>query len=334
MSPGNLLNKIRNLKNSRSERIYLRYLDKESYNIGHSLIRKGFEEISKTKAEFVSHFITETPNTFLDKKTVRLSTSLFIEKNHEFMQFQESKHFYESLKLPIGKSLELGLGVNGILGEEVSQLGLSEFLATYLNLLRHHEILIGARGKITKDFLQKNGLNPENILITSCPSVQLIKSAPAEIDEMNKRLIISGALLADEGYMSDIVSKNYELLVIPQSIDEYENARKASEKIKVLKVFLPGNYKEWKYGIQSWSPGLVIGTRLHGAILALSLGFPAVIMSGDLRTAEICGDSQLPHVPDICSLEVATDIYHNTNWSEFESAKNCYRENINILLNK
>jgi hypothetical protein len=46
-----------------------------------------------------------------------------------------------------------------------------------------------------------------------------------------------------------------------------------------------------------------IGTRLHGAIMALNAGIPALVTNGDMRAKEVTDYFRIPLLPAICGLD-------------------------------
>lgn len=80
--------------------------------------------------------------------------------------------------------------------------------------------------------------------------------------------------------------------------------------------------------IPSWlehlrSVDLVIGTRIHGTMLALQAGTPAVCVTIDSRQVELCEIMNIPSIPraDVergVSVEHALDVLHAFDWLAFD----------------
>ena len=76
-----------------------------------------------------------------------------------------------------------------------------------------------------------------------------------------------------------------------------------------------------------------MGTRFHGNVAALLNGVPAVVLTHDSRTKELCDFAAIPHVSvaDVENLD-AQQLYEGANFDLFESRyRNNYRSYVEFL---
>lgn len=194
---------------------------------------------------------------------------------------------------------------------------------------------IGIRGHITEEALSSIGI--KNTTIIGCPTYfengQKQKIIKKEFSDSSP-ILGTGLFSTKElnpiyyiGQSEKITLKichgsNY----LPQDIyDIYANAYPgyANNFIKAIqsgrvKAFC--NMDEWKEYIKSQKIELSVGTRVHGSIVAMNTGIPAICTAGDSRATEMCSYLGIPHMPGICGLDLHIAEFYNF-FDEFAVSK-------------
>lgn len=229
--------------------------------------------------------------------------TLFV--NHsEFKGFNEIfEHLVEHHKI----SAVLNLGINGLKNETVLFERLPTSQQNFLLDLKVRNIPISCRGSQTLEFLQRSGFKDENLYLTGCPSLQLIKEPSKEFPSDFSRVLVTGALESRLDLLAPLTSTETKFLFIPQTIDSYLLGLEISKSDQRIEIFLPATYDAWIGKIKEWQPEIALGTRLHGNMAALSLGIPTMFMSGDIRTREITQLAKLPFADDLLEIDTALD---------------------------
>jgi hypothetical protein len=202
----------------------------------------------------------------------------------------------------------LGLGINGMKNENVLFEKLSDSSRNFIRFLKVNNVAIGCRGNETKDFLINLGFESENLFLTGCPSLQLIKPIPLKLNPNLSRILVTGALIERLDLVEDFENPGIDkILFVPQTLDSFMQSLELSKRDQRIEIFLPTSYNSWKDKLKKWEPDLSIGTRLHGNLMALSLGIPTLFMSGDIRTREVTRVANLPFADDLRSISTVKD---------------------------
>lgn len=173
----------------------------------------------------------------------------------------------------------------------------------------------GTRYGMTDAFLKSNGINRQMFSFSSkfdCPMIY--QSEPEEIE-----LLTGGLSVADLGAeKSSLLTHLY-----------------GCKTISDLDRFLAKNGKVF-FDLRSWSAFLadfsaVIGTRLHGSIIALSTGRPAVIVPHDSRTAEVASFAgmqaiQGPIARDCSTIEELESLISSKNLERYRDVRSKNQE--------
>lgn len=319
-----IINFLANLK----EQNFINFVERSGFNTGHALISAGFFEIINKNIGHTITLVWQKKEKIFGENEFRLSTSLLIKSSANFASYDETNYFFNSINFPENKGIEIGLGINAYRNQNFQLDELIDQSQIYLKKLISKKYIIGARGNRTYEFLLKSGFSKESLFISSCPSLQLIKKPPREIHSKPIRILVSGGYLNHSEYLKSLISEGCILMTIPQSKDELELAKRVIRSGIPLTLKLPRNYKEWRRFLEKWKPDFHMGSRMHTAILALSMGIPSVLMSGDLRSQEICEDSGISHASDIIKLEEALMVYGKFNWETFSLRRDFYRGEI------
>ena len=298
-------------------------------NTGHSAIELGFKSCRiSAKNEVLSVWDANigTKNCSCRSKIkpeILLATSLIVSDSTitNSSDFSEMNTRITHLNAFHKFSSVIGLGINSTTGNDVdiNQLDVSQqnFLK---NLMRDHTS-IGCRGQETKRFFLGNGFQESNLFVTGCPSLQLIDTNLKEVPKNISRILVSGALINRLDLIESLEPDEIKILVIPQTIDSYMNVLRVQKLYSGIEIFTPSSYRSWVNKLKSWRPDVSIGTRLHGNITALSVGIPAIMMSGDVRTREIATVSGLPFLSDIAPIRSAITQFEFADMQEVEQKK-------------
>jgi hypothetical protein len=179
---------------------------------------------------------------------------------------------------------------------------------------------IGIRGEITNEALAKIGVT--NAKVIGCPTyfengaARILKKKPltpdvgilgtglfsthapnpihfiAQSETLGMKLALGGAPEPD-----DIK----ELLACANAYPGYANAFLRSLKSGRVHAF--HDMDVWRHYITSSDIVFAAGTRLHGSIMAINSGVPAVCTAGDTRASETCAHLGIPHRPGLCGLD-------------------------------
>lgn len=221
-------------------------------------------------------------------------------------------------------AVTIGIGLQA----DTTDLGairISQSCDRFIRLLSAKAPFISTRGFLTTRFLQSIGVM--NVVTTGCPSIYmpLVDSDPvaasgsstviqstryyfsseaARVRGLNNLLFeAAGGFRYDMIYQSE--PEEMEYLLKPDSDIGSDVARLIGlaklyglEDLGELKSYLDAHGRTF-LDLDKWSAYLkskqrVLGTRLHGAILALNSGVPAMLLAHDSRTSEMIDFAGIP----------------------------------------
>ena len=226
----------------------------------------------------------------------------------------------EQVEIPV---IPVGLGVQSPHSDldRVSVSASSERLA---HIFSQKANFISVRGDFTRNYLHSIGI--DNVVTTGCPSLYMRISEDAIYDPEGEIAILSTRYPIRQDFL-DIKSLNNGLFKVAakQDLDIiFQSEREEMEYLfyKNKKALFPENIpdgvqqvygfetpeqlvdfidrkgrcftdlKEWAAYAQTKAG--IVGTRLHGTILALNAGCPAVLFAHDSRTTEMITFASLP----------------------------------------
>jgi polysaccharide pyruvyl transferase WcaK-like protein len=157
---------------------------------------------------------------------------------------------------------------------------------------------IGVRGHVTEEYLGAIGI--KNVLVCGCPS--LIKISESSINLLkNKIQKTNYKHLAINGYESIKDFVNYK------SYEFFEQSNFENRKNMFIDV------EKWGKKLQQLDCS--VGTRIHGNILAIKYGTPALVYPKDLRIKELVEHHKIPNT--IISSNI--DLNESLNEKSYES---------------
>jgi hypothetical protein len=180
---------------------------------------------------------------------------------------------------------------------------------------------IGVRGKITQESLAQVGVH--NTMVIGCPTYFETGFGRT----LGKKKLTPSCSILGTGLFSTHAPNPVHFLAQSEtlgmkisfeetlSVDDISEFQAAAASYPgYLNTFLKAlkhnrvrgfhNIDAWKRYISESDICLAIGTRLHGSILALNCGVPALCTAGDTRAKETCEYLGIPHQPGICGLDV------------------------------
>lgn len=249
------------------------------------------------------------------------------ECTHVFLVLQDQIRIHESygLKLPYKKIIRFlrrvkipiviaGLGANSLCGYDVSfHKKLSRELIEFLSELSQLTNVIGVRGDFTRDVLNKLGIR--NVETIGCPSYYEMGA---------KRVVLK------RGYESVACSSGVSGVIMDRSQIYLQDETRIVQSIAYgSENFIEPNEMKYicerKYrffsDIQGWKQSVsghsfFVGCRVHGAILALNSGVPAVVMNGDSRAREMCEYLNIPYFPELRNEKSIQKIYEMCDYEK------------------
>ncbi len=174
-----------------------------------------------------------------------------------------------------------------------------------LKALRNPYISVGTRGHQTNNFLREFGgivtsavgcpsFYSRNVHVTREIDLEQIGTNGrfanlrestihiAQGDDFGEPLLIG--LIKGDG-------KIYATEEVKNSLSEFYDSN------FIDKIYFPASTRDWRVATEKLT--VVTGTRLHGAIMALSLGIPALTTATDVRALETLEFMRLPHFNEL-----------------------------------
>jgi hypothetical protein len=255
----------------------------------------------------------------------------------------------EKINIPV---ITIGIGLQAN-STDIDKVRVNESSMRLIKLLSNKSKWISCRGDFTRDWMGSVGI--KNTVTTGCPSLYMKLEGQYENQVDGGEVILQGTRywVSTEFNQSNDINRNIyamagrlNLPMIYQSeaeeIDylvysESRNDQHAKNK-KLAFANLYGfteyedviNYISVKghvfFDIDKWSEFVknnvgVIGTRLHGAIIALNSGKPARLITHDSRTQEIADFAEIPTIPESLVLDLneadARRILNDTDLSRY-----------------
>jgi hypothetical protein len=176
---------------------------------------------------------------------------------------------------------------------------------------------IAVRGEYTADVLTRMGIR--NFSVTGCPT-HFVKGAgrqfvmrPWDADKhvgvggyfphaehcqlhyyfQDERIFAKALYFNDDYDEDDFKHHSMDFIAYPQY---HAFTHQVLLALRDRRASLFADIGLWERDIAA-RVNLLVGTRVHGAIMALNAGIPAIVTSGDMRATEMCDLFGIPHFP-------------------------------------
>lgn len=201
---------------------------------------------------------------------------------------------------------------------------------------------IGVRGHFTAECVRHLGF--QNVNVTGCPSLYRnldqfsVVKKPVTREEF--RLAVNGTSKLLQGlgpnlfdlYRSVYFSQGGLLTLLKRRwrtpLSEWKQRLGDGFSLKLItegRIRCYGDITPWIEELKHYH--LSLGTRIHGNIIALLAGVPAVVIAHDSRTREMADLYHIPHV-SLHSLRRGFDPYDLYQWADFGPLHAHYREKL------
>lgn len=271
---------------------------------------------------------------------------------NDHLDLQPMADFINGLKIPF---IPIGLGLQA---PGYTSVSLSPGTRNFISALSNACELVGVRGNFSAE--QLASMNVSNLEVIGCPSLYRTRMPNIRIQKkpcldnsmrvgVTTNRFLKGAYAANEELtksaqklLMEMVADRPESLYISQGeTDEFLISRRVSERYddaldRVLRYFdadassniakLIVNRNNVYFDVGNWakhvsSLDFIVGLRLHGNIIALQEGVPALFITYDSRVREICEFMHLPFIDvsnPIAQAGSLDEMYESADFTSFE----------------
>ncbi|HSF64996.1 MAG TPA: polysaccharide pyruvyl transferase family protein [Paracoccaceae bacterium] len=226
----------------------------------------------------------------------------------------------EKVEIPV---VTIGLGLQAAT-EDMDAVRVSDSAVALARLMSAKGAFISTRGTFARDWLASIGIS--NVVATGCPSLYMRFQPDTTVEAHDtvviqstryansQRFIDTGGLNAD---LFDLAARLDAAMIFQSEMEEidllvYGAASDAREKAstallpRLYGLSDPTEFDDWLqrrgkvfFDVDEWATFVrgsagVIGTRLHGTIMALNNGRPGVLIGHDSRTSELIRFAGIP----------------------------------------
>ncbi|ELD0483392.1 polysaccharide pyruvyl transferase family protein [Escherichia coli] len=273
-------------------------------------------------------------------------------------------YFSDALEKHTAKLVGIGLGAQTSIGGSVDiPEGTQRWLKTLMNRAPGDGPNIGLRGAFTLSALEKYGL-AERATVLGCPTLFLSENPNlgAQIKKNAKKKFNRIAVTAGhykwkhlsklEASLANLLTHNHDYIIqSPMPMITFGRGNdidiNESEIIEIRDYCKPQmelkDFNDWRidhavsfFSAPAWMEHLrrfdfVLGVRIHGVMLALQMGIPAICIVHDSRTKELCETMMVPHIE-------AKNLHEGIDREQlheiFEFDENQFDENRHMLAKK
>ncbi len=250
-------------------------------------------------------------------------------------QLEQLTRLIEGLTIP---AVIWGVGTQGAVKGRAASPDLDPAVTAFMRAALEHSASVGVRGEMTAQYLADLGFGDEVVDVIGCPSMFMYGphlQIDKKVDELDTESKIS------------LNVSPYRSMIGPISIAQaakYPNLIYTAQDLSTLGLLLTGEYSpdlapgedapttldhpllrdnrtRFCLDPATWMDYLrgfdfSFGTRIHGNIIALLAGTPAVLLAHDLRTLELAEYHEIPY--RLLTKKVddfdATDLYASADW--------------------
>lgn len=298
------------------------YMKSIQYNIGnsyitYSLIKElcgGFKKVPHIQNIYYYDFANvDADIEYINSECTHVFFMIqdFIRINEFPLPYEKLIDMFSRINKPL---IVAGIGANAFGGFDPElHKKLKPIVVRFLKYLSERCVQIGVRGFYTEEVL--NNLGIHNVTAMGCPSFyEMGRERKVVKKPIDETLRGGGGLIL----LSSTVSNKYLLnsFQICQDFQEADLIRafafshfdvplgpEQREKMFAKKYRVFSNIEDWRTFVSQFS--FTIGNRVHGSIMSLNAGVPAVCRNGDTRAAEMC---KLLNVPVRLDVNYDADI--------------------------
>ena len=238
---------------------------------------------------------------------------------------QSYTRFIRKLKIPV---VLVGVGISGGLEADAPVNCVPDALVKdFLNAILEHSAIVGLRGEHTCMLLEKLGYQEgKHITPIGCPSMYTYGERICLADpdlSVGKRVILTNNIFANtpvHRFIRRTAGQYEDSFFIPQRIEElrmYYSGRKMDLKnfpdnrkqypVTLEDPFFRKGHTAFPMNVPGWmqltkGAGMTVGPRLHGSVVSMLTGVPALLIRKDWRTTEV---GQYHHIPMISQFSVS-----------------------------
>lgn len=266
---------------------------------------------------------------------------------------QSVTEFIEALGLPM---CVFGLGCHASLSQTIGDANVDPVTVRMLQVISAHSTAIAVRGAFTADLCAKYGV--KNVEVVGCQSAYVSGmvnwASKTEVSRPIQRPVVNLTYSVDETEAlrlamdsgADLIGQNDQLSE-EIKLGEFSRERYLSEKAApgeypfIAQLFQQDQLSRETYfdyvrahfhkfyNVPTWLAHMkshydfCFGTRFHGNMAAFMAGVPALWLSHDMRTQELCDHLGLPHVAhsrlgEFGSVsDLAAQCSYDTFWARF-----------------
>ena len=174
-------------------------------------------------------------------------------------------------------------------------------LVRLMSAISDHSVSIGVRGYKTQEILHKLGI--KNVDVVGCPSYfENGKNRPPinkqKLNRIEDIITTFGQNYSIVKNATSILQDNTDVRFIDAVAFNNFNYKYSINDLKSLnqrKIRIFSDVYSWKKCIKEHK--FYLGYRLHGSIVALNSGIPAICLNSDFRAREMCEYLAIPHKP-------------------------------------
>ncbi len=228
------------------------------------------------------------------------------------LPYSSIEAFVSKLNKPI---IVAGFGANNMDGFDSSLVKrLSPEMVHFLHFLSDHCVSIGVRGFFTEEIFRSLGI--DNVQAIGCPSFYesgedriIHKARLCRQELINKSILTS---------MMDCYLNKNTPCILQDEYDIVSRIQQGDLGLRYYKNFFFSPFiDQWKKELKKYS--FAYGTRMHGAIIAINSGLPAVVMNKDARAREMCELMHIPYLPHLRGQDVE-DLYEHCDVEQMNKA--------------
>lgn len=254
------------------------------------------------------------------------------DKRFSNLPWEMMTKFIKKIKIPI---ISVSLGCNCLIEEyESLHKNINRDIIKFFQIVSFKSEFLGVRGEKTLNLLSKFGIN--NVMAVGCPTFyeelnpnkqitkkvfnndfKIILNNPDIIKRYNKN---SCFILQDEKQVVELLY--YKNSKIKQYLNKKEQYLLYNAIIDKNVKFYP-YIEQWKQNIKNGNYDLCVGSRMHGAIMALNSSIPSAVFQNDIRAFEMCDLLKIPFfkLKKIINKNIDIEkLYDSLNYDDFNKS--------------